>query len=448
MNSLTAAALSSVLPPGARVAVAFSGGLDSSVLTHLLAQVPPLRGDLTCRAIHINHGISSHADGWAQHCRQCCVAWRLPLEVVELQVSAAAGESLEAVARDARYHALSALLQPGEWLLTAHHADDQAETFLLQALRGGGVHGLAGMPARRPLGGGWLVRPLLAFTREQLRAYAESWQLTWVEDDSNTRLDYDRNFLRLRVLPPLRERWPGLAEVLSRVTRHQAEARQLLDEVAVADARPCVSEQRWQLALPPLLALSPERRKNVLRYWLASLQVAPPNSHKLEEFLRQLASCAVDSRPAMQWRAWSLRRYQQHLYLAPLQPAHDASRVVPWDLATPLFLPGVGSLRAEPGAGGGLDPERCRGRRVEVRFRQGGEDCRPAGRRGRRSLKKLLQESTVPPWSRDRLPLVYVEDTLAAVAGLCYCQPYATATPAAPGVKIVFHPLSEGYDHC
>jgi len=409
-----------------RYLVAFSGGCDSQVLLHAMAAI---RGQLAAPllAVHINHGLQSQAAGWAAHCGQFCSELHIPFQAIELALAPPAGESLEAVARQARYRALQALMQPGDCLLTAHHQDDQAETVLLQLFRGAGVDGLAAMPAVAPFGKGYHLRPLLGVSREQLHDYARRNGLSWVEDPSNRNQRFDRNFMRHRVLPLLAERWPGIKKTLARSAGHCAEARELVDELASRDFRELHDPADNTLDRQGLLALSPARRSALLRYWINSSGFATPPTARLHSIVHDLLEAAADRQPVVRWAGAEVRRYRGRIYLlAPLPPV-DTAVQIHWRDEGPLPLPGGwGELRLRR-ASRGISLRRWQQGRVEVRFRGEGIKCRPAGRGGARSLKKLFQEKGVPPWERALCPLIFIDGELAAVADLLVCEPFQAA---------------------
>lgn len=417
-------------PPAPRYRVALSGGLDSSVLLHALAaERSALPGELT--AVHVHHGLHPDAGRWQMRCEQICRDLGITLESRRVTVSPAKGESLEATARERRYAVFSELMQPGEVLLLAHHADDQAETFLLQALRGAGVRGLSAMPESAEFAGGLLLRPLLRFTRADLETWARSRGIEWNEDPSNTDRDFDRNYLRHEVMPSLRERWPAMAHTLSRAARHSAEAEAVVQALAAED---------WQrygageiLPIESLDSLPEPRARQLLRHWVHLRGLAVPPAHKLSEILLQ-ARAAEDRNPCVDWEGVEVRRYAGHLYaFAPLPPAPEEFQLRPG--AFEELGPGLGALGLVPAAGEGIRAALCGAAGLRVVFRGGGESCRPMGRAHDRPLKKWLQEMHVFPWLRDRLPLVYSGDDLLAVAGLFACEPYA-AGPGEAGLRI------------
>jgi tRNA(Ile)-lysidine synthase len=408
------------LAPSGRLWVAFSGGLDSHVLLHALARSA---AGGAVRAIHIDHGLQFESPAWAEHCHAVCRQLGVELVTRPVEARPQPGESPEAAARRARYAAFSALLEPGDLLLTAHHQDDQAETLLLQLLRGAGPRGLAAMPEVAPLGAGRLARPLLETTRAELHAYARSEGLEWVEDPSNRELRYDRNFLRHEIMPRLRERWPAAGAVLARSAGHFAETSALLEQVAHDDAAHAQGGCSGTLSVSALLGLSLARRRNLLRHWLRRRGFGVPDTSRLQSILDNVLTARADAVPQVAWTGCEVRRYRDDLYaMAPLGPAPAAP--IPWDPRRPLDLPdGLGRLEAVPATGRGVRADVLSRGPLTVRFRRGGERCRPAPGAADRTLKNLLQETGVPPWLRARMPLLYAGETLVAVADRWVCAP-------------------------
>ncbi|MDH4567772.1 tRNA lysidine(34) synthetase TilS [Pseudomonas sp. BN414] len=391
--------------------VAFSGGLDSTVLLHVLARLALREALPPLSAIHVHHGLQAAADAWPEHCQGVCEALGVPLKV--LRVTVDTGPSLERAARDARYAAFVGELRAGEVLLSAQHRDDQAETLLFRQLRGAGVRGLAGMPQVRPLGLGSLVRPLLQASRAELEAYARAEGIDWVEDPSNSDTSLARNFLRHDVLPVLLSRWPKATESLARSAEHMAEAEGLLGELAQTDLQHAQagSDFPWlplpSLDLRVLASLSPPRQRNALRYWLARFTPLPDSSHWAG--WEDLRDAAADTTPIWRLARGELHRADGRLWWLSGDWLAVPESDLPWpDPALPLELPGNGelSLLGAPPAG-----------RLEVRYRRGGEVLELAGR-GRRDLKRLLNESRLPAFIRGRLPLLFVDGELVAVANL------------------------------
>lgn len=419
--------------------VAYSGGLDSHVLLHALAAIQDELPGLRLGAAHVNHGLSSHASTWSAHCEAVCRELGVPLRVFAVDARAASGESPEARARHARYEALEQLVDDGDCLITAHHLDDQAETVLLQLLRGSGPRGLAAMPPRSRFAAGWLLRPLLAVPRAALEAYANTAGLEWVEDPSNYDTGFQRNHLRHQVIPGLRKRWPGLPEVLARTARQQAELAGLLDVLAGDDLRCSAGVPAGTLSVAALRRLDAPRQRNLIRYWLRQRGLPVPPARQLEHVRTDVLDAGGDRTPLVQWEGAEVRRYRDDLYAMKPIAAWPELLVLPWDMHSSLALPHQGGIiTAVPVTGSGLRMASLGGTSVTIRRRQGGERCRPAGRRHHHDLKKLFQDTDVPPWERERMPLVYVGDALAAVADLWVCDEFA-AGPGESGLRIEWH---------
>ncbi|PYY72029.1 tRNA lysidine(34) synthetase TilS [Pseudomonas jessenii] len=391
--------------------IAFSGGLDSTVLLHLLAHLAKTQSLPALSAIHVHHGLQAVADAWPEHCRSVCAALGVPLQVVHVQVQP--GASLERAARDARYHAFTETVQPLEVLLTAQHRNDQAETLLFRLLRGAGVRGLSGMPRQRPLGVGHLLRPLLDVTRAELEAYANEQGLSWIEDPSNEDRQYSRNYLRHQVFPGLTSRWPQAVATMARSAAHLSEAQALLDDLADIDLSlaSTVSDFEWlglpSLELAALEKLSVARQRNALSRWLEPRTRLPDSDHW--SGWEDLRDATGDARPIWRLAQGELHRaggrvwWLSGAWLNPLPVAGT------WlDPALPLVLPGNGALTLR-----GKIPDGP----VQIRYREGGE-VMDLPNRGHRDLKRLLNESGVPSFVRGRLPLLYKDGQLLAVANL------------------------------
>lgn len=383
------------------------------------------------RAVHVNHGLQAPAAEWAEHCRRVCEALAVPLTVLEVKCDLSAGASVEDAARRARYQAFEQELGKDEWLLLAHHQDDQAETVLLRLLRGAGVHGLAAMPEKRQLGRGKLFRPLLNVPAAAIVAYADRHALTWIEDPSNRDPRYDRNFLRYLILPQLAERWPNYQAPVIRAAEHARDAAELVDALAELDLAQCRGVRGLDVAA--VQNLSAIRQQNVVRLWLRRQGLQVPSQRRLQAGLQALLQAERDRQPLLEWGGQRLRRFRQELVLEPAVQK-PTQHVIDWDLAQPLTLPG-GCLEAHPGTGDGLLREDIRQQQLEVRFRRGGERCKLAGEAHHRSLKKLLQEQGLPPWERDCLPLLYVDGELAAIADLWVCEGFQ-APPGSTGIQL------------
>ncbi|CAN5337859.1 tRNA lysidine(34) synthetase TilS [soil metagenome] len=417
----------------ARLQVAVSGGVDSTALLHAMAAIA--RGGASrrpLRALHVEHGLHPESAAWASHCRTTAARLDVPLQVLTIRVPVDAAAGVEAAARTARYAALEAALGAGDILLTAHHRDDQAETLLLQLLRGAGPRGLSAMPAVRPFGRGRLARPLLAFGRAALVRYARRHGLAWLEDPANADLRFARSFLRVEVMPKLRARWPAAAANLARAARHQAEICELADTAAAQAIAPLLEGDCLRVA--GLRRLDRTLGRLVLRHWIHCRGFPTPSARKLDTALGQALHAAPDALPCVRWCGAEMRRYRDRLYL--LEPlAEHCARPLPWRMESPLELPaGLGRLHALPTVGHGLRKSLGEGA-LEIGFRQGGECLRPTGSPYRRPLKKLFQERGVVPWMRDRLPLIRARSQLVAVADL-WTAHESTAGPGQDGWRI------------
>lgn len=410
---------------GARLCVAFSGGLDSTALLHALASLRRAqRRRFALRAVHVDHQLQPASADWAARARVLAATLDLPLTVVPVRV-ATDGRSLEAAARAARHAALSRSLGDGEFLLSAHHLDDQLETVLLQLLRGAGVAGLAAMPQRAAFAAGVLLRPLLPLPRMALQAYVQRHQLVWSEDDSNADPRFDRNFLRLRILPLLQQRWPAAASTVARSAALLAEAQELLDASAEAAWRAAADGPT--LRVSALRAQPPAARANLLRYWLRHRGLPVPDQSRLRELCGPLLAARGDAQPQVCWPGAEVRRFDGRLHaFAPLASPPAGPIDWSWMRQRSIEVPGAGILLLREDPHGDLDLGRLP-RRLQLHFRAGGE--RLAGTAGRQPLKEWLRAQRLAPWERSRLPLIHADGRLVAVADR-WLAPALAATPA------------------
>lgn len=401
--------------PGDRLVLGLSGGLDSATLLDILCELKPRFG-FELAAIHVNHQISPNASSWAEFCCALCAQRQVPFETVSVDLHDKHGLGLEAAAREARYGVFAS--QQAGFIALAHHQDDQAETALLQLLRGAGVKGMSAMPvSRKGLSGPVLLRPLLEVSRRELESYAKSRYLRWVEDESNQDIYYGRNFLRHEVMPLIAKRFPAYRETFARSARHFAEAAKLLDDLARMDATGAIASGRLHVAT--LQQLDEARAKNLLRYFFSVQGVPAPSAERLDEMLRQLISASPDASVCMHLGKLEIRRYRGEIYLAG-QAAELAEDIAwEWRGEARLSLPPLSlQLVSRENVGDGISLSRLRSAPVIIRLRQGGERLQPDCKRPRRSLKNLLQEAAIPPWQRERLPLLFCGDQLAWVPGI------------------------------
>ncbi|MBT8419793.1 MAG: tRNA lysidine(34) synthetase TilS, partial [Gammaproteobacteria bacterium] len=417
--------------------IAFSGGMDSHSLLCAMAELRNELPGARISAIHVNHRLQPDADRWARHASAMCDALGMTCNILIADANAAPGESPEAAARYARYGAMREIVGTDEILLTAHHLDDQAETLLLQMIRGAGARGLAAMPRVARFGTGWLGRPLLGTSRRILREYATSRGLSWIEDNSNDDKRFDRNYLRHEILPRLQARWPAVNRTLGRVAAHQADTARQLEQLAESDLEQLHggadndhprAPTGNTLSCDRLRRLPEHRLRNALHAWFRRLDLPVPNAVHIKRILMDVIDAAPDREPLVRWKGAEVRRYRDMLHAGPPLSHHDSTQVIDWSLDEPLSLP-HGRLMAKRIFGAGLRAAACPGDRVEVRFRQGGERCRitkggythfPVRHRenqnvsgeslGRfsqhaveKKLKKLFQEQGIAPWERDRI---------------------------------------------
>lgn len=394
--------------------VAYSGGLDSHVLLHLLSRLCNNHPSIDLIAVHVNHNVNPKSKLWDSHCRQVCE--ELNLEYISESINPKfKDESLEEGLRKLRYGVFARLLHENGYVMTAHHANDQAETLLLQLFRGAGPKGLASMPYKTKFSNGWLVRPLLKFSRDELLEYAFENSLNWIEDDSNLNTKFDRNFIRHDLIPVIKQKWPAIIKVLNRGANHCAETTKLLDILAAQDFKKTVScENPSILFVDQLKNLEFIRQKNLLRYWLSNLKLTMPSDAKLSGIINDAINSRYDAMPIIKWKGAEVRRFRNCLYAMPpiknfntrVELRFNGSKLeLPADLGDLVIRVSSNSIYSD--------------KKFIVRFRQGGERLRLPGRKGRSYLKKLMQEWDIPPWLRNRTPLVYCKNEIVAVVG-CY----------------------------
>lgn len=412
------------LPPAAPLAVALSGGLDSCVLLRLLAESEWARAR-GLRVLHVDHALHAASADWAAHCARVSASLQLDFRLLRVELPNGPG-GLEERARCARHAALEAALHPGEVLAMAHHQDDQAETFLLRALRGAGERGLGGMRTLRRFGQGWLWRPLLTTPRSALQAFADARGLAWVDDPSNADCRHDRNFLRHRVLPLLQQRWPQAARTLALSAHLNAEADARLQTLDAIDLARVQLLEPQALDLDVLRGWDDARRTRVLRAWLQTMGCAPPSSTVLRQIESELLYARSDSDAEVRWRGHRLRAWREGLYLLPSLPALPHGFAVPWSGASPLALPDGHALALCNGLGDVQSQARLP-IAVQVKARIGGERLRVSRHRPRQCVKQLLQDLGVPPWQRPHLPLLWSpQGELLAVADLALSEAFKT----------------------
>ena len=425
-----------LLPAHSSILVGLSGGVDSVVLLHLLKELS-VRFSWQLAALHVHHGISRNADEWARFCADLCARHHIPLRVEHVDIAPLRAHGIEAAARKLRHEVLSS--QPCDFVALAHHDDDQAETLLLQLLRGAGVRGASAMPFHvKRAGSPDLLRPLLHCSRQKILDYAEAHQLRWIEDESNADDNHPRNYLRHRVLPLLGERFPAYRDTLSRSAQHFAEASNLLDELAQHDAKQTIEGET--LAVATLQALSPPRAKNLLRYFLHGLGAPMPQAVQLDDMLQQLCNAREDAAVCISYGEWQVRRYQGKVYALRALGEFDQGFVLPWRGEAELDWAALGTrLHFKHTDSSGISLAKLQRAPVTLRLRRGGETLRPHPDAATRTLKNLLQEHHVPPWQRDRLPLLYCGKELVCVPDVAIAAEYQ-AVGDEVGIAVVFLP--------
>ncbi|WP_036302820.1 tRNA lysidine(34) synthetase TilS [Methylotenera sp. L2L1] len=419
-----------------KLLLALSGGLDSSALLHLLVSLRSLLS-FDLHALHVHHGLSPNADAWSALCVEQCRLLNVPINIVHVNVAQSSKLGIEAAARQLRYQALfdERLSIQADFIVTAHHQDDQAETLILQLMRGAGVKGLSSMAEIDQTRG--LIRPLLGVSRQALYDYAMQAGIQWCDDESNDNTQYERNFVRHDVMPVLQARYPSVKSVLARTASHLAEANDLLDTLAEIDAQTLIMND--SLCLQGLSQLSISRAKNLLRWWFAQHHLSMPTSDHLAEMLQQLLNAKPDAELSINVQDYTLRRYQQRAYLS-IEQLNEPFDLV-WNGESELVVPNGGKLifRQVEGAGLALKFGMAR---LRITNRSGGERFKPDVLRPTRTLKHLLQAASIPPWLRDHLPLVYWQDTLACVPGIGIAHELR-ASEGELGLEITWHPVGK-----
>ena len=425
--------------------VGYSGGLDSHVLVHVMVE---LVGKKKITVVHVNHQLSADSDIWQEHCEDICL--ELGVDIICKTVSIKnRGTGIEDAAREARYGIFEKLLKKNDLLILAHHADDQIETMLFRLFRGSGIKGMSGMPISRLLGNGELFRPLLPFFRRDLESYALANQINWIEDDSNLDVAFDRNFIRHKLIPTINERWPNSSFQLNRSANIFAESDFLINVLAQKDfaiVTEVCERVGWSISIDKLNGFETIRQKNILRYWFNLHNLTLPSYAVLDNALDQMIGSKADAEPIVSWGDLQLRRFNKKLYLLPFNfddPNYSFKKKkglellekysIKWDGSSQLILPDSSSLCVKRKIKGGLKMDFKKN--LEIRFRSGGERCKPKGRSGSNTLKKLFQEYLLEPWLRNNIPLIYIDNHLAAVGDLWVCDEFC-AEPDELGIQL------------
>ncbi len=404
-----------------QIILAFSGGVDSRVMLDLLATYRDIHPQYRYLIVHVNHGLSPNAARWQKQCQAWAKDTNFDFVASCVEVKKQ-GKSIEQAAREARYSAIASQMEPNALVLTAQHADDQTETFLLALKRGSGLSGLAAMPEIRPFECGFLLRPLLDIPRDEIERYAEQQGLTWIEDESNQDSRFDRNFIRNEWLPLAQSRWLGLSKAINRSASLCAQEVALMEELLTPYEEKVIMSD-GALSLAELETYSLALQTALVRRWLKRETGSTCSKVQIDQIFQSIIHSVEDANPCLKLGDWQLRRFQQHLHL--VTDYHDISQqTVTMQPEEKVSLPqdlGELVLSAEDVMGLKLtSPES--GQPISIRFDPEGLSAHPVGRQGKRKLKKLFQEYGVPSWQRRRTPLIYYGDTLVAVADLFVCD--------------------------
>jgi tRNA(Ile)-lysidine synthase len=353
------------------------------VLLHFLNRHYP--GNI--RAVHINHNLSKYSKEWSSFCENLCKKDNIKFKSIDIIIKNSS--NIEENARKKRYLSLTSEILNNEILCTAHHQEDQAETFLLQLFRGSGVAGLAAMPEKKIINGSQLYRPFLNISKTQILDYASENKLNWVEDDSNQNIHFKRNLLRIEFVPKLSEVFTSLTKNIARSAKHQAEALELMHDLAELDITNYVLIVKDRLQVIPLLELPKRRLVNVIRYFIGKQNFLLPSSKVLDEII-SLLNAKVDAKSIVKWHDYQVRRYRNELYFFD-EFKTQATAPCPYYES----LKGLSNF--------------------EIRFRREGQRVELKGKNHSQSLKKILQESNIPPWERDKLRMYYIDGSLRAM---------------------------------
>ncbi len=403
--------------------IACSGGMDSSVLLHLFYSNKN-KIDQDMEIIYINHGLQEEANDWAVFCEKQSLQYDIPFTQLQVIEVCPKGSSVEAWAREKRYSLIEEVMNKNDVLFTAHHQDDQVETFFLQALRGAGPRGLASMPLVKKYAKALHARPLLKYSRSELKRYAEENNIIWKNDKSNLDVRYDRNYFRHKIMPVIEERWPAYRETINRLINHQKESRMLLDEVAKDDINLAQHKNMMSLDLDVIQNLSIERQKNLIFLWLKELNLNSPGSKNIDQIISDIIYSATEKSPCVNWENVEVRRYKNLLYAFKMMSEHDVNVEYTWKLENILDISDE-TLVAKSECGKGISKLKTENADFVIRYRQGGEKIHPDNLSHSKTVKQLFQEQSVLPWLRDRIPLIYINSELAVIPGFCIDKSYS-----------------------
>ncbi len=415
--------------------LAYSGGMDSSVLLHLFfTSVDQI--NVPIEVVYVDHGLTANSHHWGNFCKQQCQDYGFDFTQIEITEPCPKSRSVEEWARVKRYQLIADKMAESDLLFTAHHQDDQVETFFLQALRGSGARGLACMPTIKKFIRGFHARPLLKIPRTELQHYAHQHDLKWCIDESNADWRYSRNYIRQHVLPQIQMRYPAYRHTVTRLISHQQEYRLLLDELAQQDLAAALQLENMSLQIDVVQTYSIVRQKNLVMAWLAVQQLAMPNSKNLERMMTQLIAAETTKSLAVNWADVTVKRYKNKLYAFKLFKEHDVNTKYDWTLVEPIKILGE-TLSAIATVGAGLSKKKIENKKIIVCHRVGGEKIYLKYQSHSKTVKQLFQERQVLPWYRNRVPLLYIDDVLIAIPGFCVDKRFC-AKGSEPSWQIVW----------
>lgn len=415
---LTEETILSILPPDAKnFFVAYSGGVDSHVLLHLISSMEELKPKIT--AVYINHGLQKEGEQWEVHCEKIALDLGVRFQCINVNAQKVVGKSHEEIARDARYSALKTVLELHDVLFVAQHREDQMETVLLQLFRGAGIRGLSGMPLTTVFGAGIMLRPFLDCSKQDVIFYAEDNKLQWIEDPSNQSSKFDRNFLRNQIIPQIKQRWIALDKTISRSARHCATSDRVIQDIAKELLDDVLDAGDQTLRITSLLELDMYKQQLVIRQWFGYMKLRMPSETKLDKILNEVVMAKATSNPEIHGKGYCIRRYRDKVYcLNQRVKGKKISGSIVWstELRQLEFTSGLSLTKIESSKG--ISKALWDKSEVSVKFRKGAEKIRLPRRIGHHTLKKLFQEKAIPPWERENIPLIYLNNQLAAVSDL------------------------------
>ena len=389
--------------------IAYSGGCDSTALLYFAKQIAK-KNKINIRAIHVNHNLNKESKKWENHCKEFCKEINVELYIENINIILKPGDSIEEKAREERYFSIYSQMGKKTLMMTAHHGDDQAETFLYQLFRGSGAKGLSSMPRIKKIKKGFHLRPFLAFNKKTLEDFLESKTLSYIEDQSNNNTDFSRNFIRKEILPDIKKKWPSCASTISRSAKNISESYKLNEDLAMIDIQNFLINNICKLNIS-VRSLDEYRCNNVIRYWISKNNYRMPSSEQMNSIYSNVINAGKDKVPFFLCSEYEIRRHNDYIEIMLPLKKHDPSIIYKWKYMENLIITNL-SLNLSWN-----DLEKRFGRKiaydVEVRFRKSGENIKLYN--SKKSLKDHMREINMPPWKRDRTPLIYIDKELRVI---------------------------------